>query len=278
MDNDPLVSVIIPSYNEEKVIARLLISIKIQTYPKIEILVVDDGSTDSTVTLAKKFTRNVFLRKHAERSVQRNFGVKNAKGKFLLFIDADMELSENVVMDCVKVIENDPKIGGIVIPEESVAKSFWERVKAYERSFYNEEGDMATDAARFFRKSVFDKVGGYDETITGPEDWDLPESIKKMGYKIGRVKSLIYHHERVSDPLVLARKKYYYGIKAYRYLEKHKIPVVSSKTIYFLRPAFYRQWKRILSHPILSTAMCVMFIFEMTGGGIGYLSGRFFRR
>ncbi len=43
MDNDPLVSVIIPSYNEEKVIARLLISIKIQTYPKIEILVVDDG-------------------------------------------------------------------------------------------------------------------------------------------------------------------------------------------------------------------------------------------
>ena len=278
MNKIVLVSIIIPAYNEESIIQNLLISIKKQSYKNIEVIVIDDASNDRTADISRKYTNKVFVRKHAERSIQRNFGVKKAKGKYLLFLDADMELSKNVVEECVRILENDGRIGGIVIPEESVAKSFWEKIKAFERSFYNEYGDLNIEAARFFRKSVFEEVGGYDESITGPEDWDLPESIKKMGYKIGRVKSLIYHHERIANPLVLAGKKYYYGLKAYRYFEKQKVPLISAKTIYFLRPAFYRSWKKIITHPILSGAMFLMFLFELIGGGMGFLVGKYTKK
>ncbi|MFX0206350.1 MAG: glycosyltransferase, partial [Candidatus Hodarchaeota archaeon] len=236
LKSSPLVSIIIPAFNEEAVIGRLLKSISTQSYSRLEVLIVDDGSTDKTVKIARKYTDKVFERRHAERSVQRNFGAKRAKGKYLLFLDADMELEKGVVKECVEKMESDKRIGSIVIPEKSVAKTFWEKVKAYERSFYNLEGDSTTDAARFFSKEAFKKAGGYDETITGPEDWDLPETVKNLGYKIGRVKAKINHFERIPSLRSLLKKKYYYALKSHRYLSKHDISPVGPKTIYFLRP------------------------------------------
>ena len=268
INRKPLVSVIIPAYNEEKVIGRLLGSIKNQSHKRIEIVVVDDASTDKTAEIAKKYTDKVFTRLHAERSIQRNFGASMAKGKYLFFLDADMELSEDVVKECVGLLVNNDKIGAIVVPEESIATNFWEEVKAFERSFYNLEGDEKVDAARFFSKDAFDKVGGYDETITGPEDWDLPDSIGKSGYMIERIKSIIYHHERINSPFSVARKKYYYALKSHRYLKKQKISTFGPKTVYFLRPIFYREWKRILTHPVLSLGMFLVLSLELVYGGV----------
>lgn len=268
-----LVTVIITTKNEESVLERLLLSVKAQTYKLIETIVVDNGSSDRTKTIAKKYTKKVFDY-GPERSAQRNFGVKNSRGKYLLILDADMELSPNVVTECVNLMSNRKNVGAVVIPEKSVAKRFWEKVKAYERSFYNVEGDEVTDAARFFARYAFDKVEGYDESITGPEDWDLPESIKNAGFAIGRVKALIYHYERVPNPFKLAKKKFYYGLKAYKYMDKHRVSPVSAKTIYFMRPVFYKNWRRLLQNPGLTLAMFFMLTLEQIGGGIGYVTGR----
>lgn len=268
-----LVSVIITTKNESKVITRLLTSLKTQSYKNIEIVLIDNNSLDSTKQIARQFTDKVYDF-GPERSAQRNFGAKKASGNLLLFLDADMELSRNVIEECVNSISLNKKFGGVIIPEKSVARTFWEKVKAYERSFYNEKGDEITDAARFFQKSVFNKVGGYDETITGPEDWDLPETIKKLGYKVGRVSTVIYHHERINSPLDLARKKYYYALRAHRYLKKHNISTFSPKTIYFLRPIFYKNFNKISAHPILYIGMFIVLFVQLLGGGLGYLVGR----
>jgi len=120
----PLVSVIIPAYNEEKVIEGLIDSIKKQSHKRIETIVVDDASVDKTVEIAKKFTKLVFTRRHAERSVQRNYGASKAGGEYFLFLDADMELTSDVVKECVELATKNAKIGAIVIPEESVASNF----------------------------------------------------------------------------------------------------------------------------------------------------------
>ena len=269
----PLVSVIITTKNEEEVLERLLKSIEKQSYPKIEVIVVDNQSSDNTKKIAKKYTNKIYDY-GPERSFQRNFGAKKSKGKYLLFLDADMELSKNVVSECVDVAGSNGKIGGLIIPEEPVARTFWEKVKAHERFIYNVEGDPITDAARFFTRKAFYAAGGYDESITGPEDWDLPETVKKKGYKIGRISSKIKHFERVPNPFVLAKKKYYYGIKSHRYLAKHNISAISPKTIYFLRPIFYKNWRMLIAHPILSFAMFVMFTLELFGGGLGYMVGK----
>lgn len=273
MESKSLVSVIITTRNEAENIGRLLESIKKQTYPSIEIIVVDNNSTDATKSIARKYTNRVFD-KGPERSAQRNFGARKARGEYLLFLDADMELSPKVVEECVSVVSGNDGIAAATILEEPVARNFWEKTKAFERSFYNLEGDELTDAARFFRRDVFEKAGGYDESITGPEDWDLPENVKKQGYKIGRVKAKIYHYERIPNLYSLARKKFYYGLKAHRYLRKQKISPMGPKTIYFLRPVFYKNWRIIIRNPLLSLSLFYMLFVELLAGGFGYALGR----
>jgi glycosyltransferase involved in cell wall biosynthesis len=269
--NKIIISIIIPAFNEEKVIERLLKSIKKQTYKKFEIIVVDDGSIDKTIIVARQFTKKVYKRTHAERSVQRNFGAKKAKGKYLFFLDADMELLPKVLSECIDKVSN-KQVGVVIVPEESVSTNYWERVKAFERSFYNISGST-TDAGRFVRREAFKEVGGYDETITGPEDWDLAESIIKLGFKSARIRSKIFHYERVPSLYSLGRKKYYYGLKSHRYLKKQQISALSPKTIYFLRPDFYRNWKKLIHYPNLSVGMLIMLTVELISGGTGYLIG-----
>ena len=269
----PLVSLIITTKNESEVIERLLKSVKKQTYKRIELIVVDNNSTDKTLKIAQKYTKHIFT-KGPERSTQRNFGAKKAKGDYFMFLDADMELSARVVEECIEKITQNKEVGAVTVPEQSKVKLFWEKVKAHERSFYNEVGDTTTDASRFFSRKAFESVGGYDESITGPEDWDLPENVIKKGYKTSRIPSVIYHYERVPSLLQLGKKKYYYALTSHRYLKKHNISPVSAKTIYFLRPVFYKNWRKLLGHPILSSAMFVMFAVELTSGGFGFFVGR----
>lgn len=273
MNRGQLVSVIITTKNEERVIGRLVRSIKNQTYEAIELILVDNYSIDKTSEIAKKIGVKVYSY-GPERSAQRNFGAKRGNGKYYFFLDADMELTKDVVKECVEVIESNSKIGAISIPEKSIANTFWEKVKAFERSFYNLKGDPATDAARFFSKNAFEKCGGYDTNITGPEDWDLRDTILKSGYKIARVNALIYHYERIKSLVDLLRKKFYYGLKSHRYLSKQKVSLIGAETIYFFRPVFYKNWKKLLTHPILTFAMILMLTLEFFAGGLGYLIGR----
>lgn len=273
MKKKNLISIIITTRNEDDVIGDLLKSILKQTYKNIEIILVDNNSNDNTLNIARKFNKMKIYQYGPERSAQRNLGAKKSKGKYLLFLDADMELTPNVIQNCVEVAE-EGNFSGIVIPEQSVATNFWGKVKAFERSFYNDSGDPITDAARFFLRHVFFKVGGYDDTITGPEDWDLPDRVREAGYKIGRSSERIYHKEQDVSPVTLFKKKFYYGINAHKYLSKHNIPVISPKTIYFLRPLFYKNWVKLLKHPMLSIAMAYMLFIELLGGSLGYLIGR----
>ncbi len=269
-----IISVITVSYNSEGFIKKFVDSL-LKNLPKdSEVIILDNNSKDNTAKIAKKLNKVKVYNFGPERSAQRNYGAKKAVGKYLLFLDADMKLTPKVVEECVKKITRGKKIGGIAIPEESVAYSFWEKVKSFERSFYNENGDPITDAARFFPKEIFNKVGGYDETITGPEDWDLPESIREMGYKTERINEKIYHRERVTSLFTLFVKKFYYGLHAHKYLQKHNIALVSPKTVYFLRPLFYKSWRRLLSHPLLAIGMIVMLVTQTLGGGLGYSLGR----
>lgn len=274
MKKNGLVSVIITTKNEADVIKSLLTSLIKQTYKNVEIILVDNYSNDDTLRIARCIKRIKIFYKGPERSTQRNFGAKKSLGQYLLFLDADMRLSPRVIEECVKVAKHSENTGAVIIPEQSLAYTFWEKVKAFERSFYNIKGDPITDAARFFKRAAFYKAGGYDETITGPEDWDLPETIRELGYQDGRIAEKIYHKERAMSLLVLFKKKFYYGLYAHRYLSKHKISFFSPKTIYFLRPLFYKSWMRLLKNPLLSLGMITMLIVQTLGGGFGYLIGR----
>ncbi len=162
--------VVVPTRNSARTLEACLASIRAQTYPSIELVVVDNGSTDGTKEIARPLA-DIVLDAGPERSAQRNRGAAATRGRYLLIVDSDMALDSGVVQACVAVAEASAA-SAVVIPERSVGTGFWAAVKALERSCY--VGDETIEAARFFTRKAFERHGGYDESMTGPEDWDLP--------------------------------------------------------------------------------------------------------
>ena len=177
------VSVIITTKNEEKHIKNCLKSVKLQTYPNIEIIVVDNNSIDRTKEIAKKYTNLVF-NKGPERSAQRNFGIMEvAKGKYVMYVDADMILSPTLIEDCVYEMENDGNLAALYIPEIVLGTGFWSKVRRFERRFYD---GTVIDCVRFISKDIFIKLGGFDLSMIGSEDWDFAGRVRGCG-KIGKL-------------------------------------------------------------------------------------------
>jgi glycosyltransferase involved in cell wall biosynthesis len=270
----PLVSVIVATKNEEKALPRLLRSVKSQTYPRLELIVVDNYSKDATREIAVGFGAQVFLH-GPERSAQRNFGATVSKGEFLLFLDADMSLSPRVVEEGVAVASRVGDLSGIIIPEKSRGEKYWERVKAFEKSFYA-EGAAEVEAARFFSRDAFRALGGFDPKLVAFEDWDLTMRVEERGFRLERTRSVVYHHESIPTLWHLLAKKYYYASRSARYfMRKHQLTFLSSKVNYFLRPIFCRYWRKLLAHPLLAAGMFTLFFLELGAGGLGLLKSIF---
>ncbi len=275
MNSNPLLSIIITTRNEAFNIGILLQSIKKQTYRQVETLVIDNASKDQTKDIAKKMGAVVFD-KGPERSAQRNFGAMKAKGKYLLFLDADMVLTPEVVKECVQSLEKNRTLKALVIPEKSIGVGFWASCKALERSFY--EGVDWIEAARCYRKEVFTELDGYDENLTGPEDFDLPQRLKaKYGDEgIGRISSYIHHNEGKMSLGKTLKKKYYYGKKMAQYLKKQENVVTGIKQgslyarycLYFSKPAV------LFARPMVGLGMLLMKTLEMMALAIGMVSFR----
>lgn len=265
------VSIIITTKNEEKNIENCLESIKKQTYKNVEIVVVDNSSIDKTKEIARKYTRLVF-EKGPERSAQRNYGAKKATGEYVLFLDADMILSPNVIEDCVQLMAKS-KVGGIIIPEESFGKGFWAQVKSLERSFYL--GNAVIEAARFYDRKKFLTSGGFDEEITGPEDWDLSQKIKKT-YGIMRISSFILHNEGNLSLSNTLKKKYYYAKKFSIYLKKetnresaeNQLSIINRYKIFLSKPHI------LFKNPVMGCGVLFLKTAEFAAGAFGYLAGR----
>ena len=261
------ISCIITTKNEEETVGKLLSSIEEQNNKNFEIILVDNNSTDKTVKIAKQFGARIF-NFGPERSAQRNFGVKKAMGEYVLILDADMKLTKNVLSECIGKFEKNDDLGALIIPEKSFGEGFWTKCRAFEREFYI--GDSSIEAARCFRKNVFLNFEGYDETMTGPEDYDLPLRIKKAGGKIGRIKSYILHNEKRFSPIKSARKKFYYALHAKSYLKNHPEMVIKQGNLVF-RPVFFRKWKKLVSHPVLGIGMFLIKGTELIGGLSGII-------
>ena len=175
---NPLVSVIVTTRNEERNIGNCLQSIQLQTYKPIEIIVVDNNSTDKTQKIARSFT-DVVVNKGPERSAQRNHGICGlAKGEFAMFIDADMILTPTLVESCVEEFEAEGVVA-LHIDEVILVRGKLAKARRFERSFYS---GTVIDGARFFNRSTFCKLGGFDEVLPpGPEDWDLDLRLRELG-------------------------------------------------------------------------------------------------
>ena len=268
---DPLVSVIITTKNSANTLNACLESIKNQTYKNIEIIVVDNNSSDETKNIAYSYTNQVY-NLGPERSVQRNYGVSKSSSNLILILDSDMVLDERVIEGCViKTLENE-NINGIVIPEESFGEGVWAKCKKLERSFY--VGVDWIEAARFFKKNIFNDLGGYDFENTGTEDYDLPQKLKlKFGSNsISRINYYIFHNEQKLSFKKILKKKYYYAqnISNYKGKSYNRSSYKKQSSLVRRYKLFFSQPKKLLHHPFLGISMIFMKTCEFAIGGFGF--------
>ena len=273
--NLPLVSIIVTTRNEEKNIGSCLEAVKKQDYPgdKIEIIVVDNKSKDLTKEIAAKYTAQIYD-KGPERSAQRNLGAQKSSGTYILYLDADMILSEKVISECVTKIREDGVIG-LYIPEIIIGSGFWIKVRNFERSFYNE---TCIDAVRFIVREKFLEIGGFDLSLTGPEDWDLDRRLLAGG-KLSIITTCLFHNEgEFSIKRYISKKGYYAGSFA-NYINKwgNKDPVVRKQLGFGYR--FFGvftengKWLRLLRHP----GLCFGLYFLRFLTGTIFLKGKIWK-
>jgi glycosyltransferase involved in cell wall biosynthesis len=268
MRNEPLVSIIIPTYNSGKTLAKCLESIENQSYDDIEVIVVDNYSADRTKEITSEYCAKV-IESDSKFSKARNIGIKEAKGEFVFSVDSDMELSEEIIKECVTTLQSDKNIGGVIIPERSVGNSFWVGVRDWERSFY---AGTEVESARFFRKELVEKVGGYDEDVIFFEDSTLPQKIEKLGYNVKvHISVEISHHEDNFSLFNWLKKKYYYGKTAQIYRHKYKEYGKRQMSMLYRFGLFFKN-KRFYSQPLLAMGVLVLKSLEFCSAGLGYFA------
>lgn len=268
MDPQPLVSVIVPTRNSEEFLHACLRSIILQTYPNIELIVVDRDSTDSTKQIARTYTQNVY--NHGpERSAQVNFGVTKASGTYIYKVDSDFLLDPALIAECVaKTREGFDAV--VVYNTPDVSVSWIAKIHKFEFDLHRNSPQYGS--ARFVRKDVYQSIGGFNEEITAGEDYDFQNKLNRSGYKTGFVEAEAIHLGEPKKFLPYLVKCYQYGKDA-AYYQKNNPKEFDGRLNFILLIWFYH-WKEFLSHPLLGTGLLFYYFFKFSFAAVGLLRGK----
>ena len=265
-------SVVITTRNEEANIANCIHAFD-AVREDVEIIVVDNASTDATKRIAADLGATV-LDKGPERSAQRNLGWRTATAEGVVVLDADMILPAALIgeiFECCRQQSN--AVAAYWIPEVRTGRGIRVKARNFERSFYD---GTCIDALRLFHKSVLEKTGGYDENlIAGPEDWELDIRVLATGAKCVVLKNHLIHNEKQLTLKRMLEKKAYYTKSMATYQAKWKDHPALKKQFglyYRFLGVFIEngKWKKLVRHPILAIVM----YFERFAVGLTYLLNR----
>ncbi|MDH2427104.1 glycosyltransferase family 2 protein [Sphaerisporangium sp. TRM90804] len=224
----PLVSVIVPNYNYARTLDLCLSALERQTYPRVEVIVVDDRSTDDSVAVARRHgVRVVVTDANIGAPAARNLGVRHAGGEVLFFLDSDVALAEDVVEHAVDLLTADPALGvvcGTYDPEPLIPDSLVERYRSLQLHYWisGDAGDITTIYSAIFAMwtKVFHEVGPLNPALRHSENAEYGHRVTQR-YRIvldtriiGRhdhddrlsvVLSKFFHRARMHIPLYLRR-------------------------------------------------------------------------
>lgn len=234
----PFTSIIIPVFNAEKTIQRCLYALLEQTYPeeRYELIVVDNGSTDRSVEMIRKFPVKFFSEKRAHNSyMARNCGLSYTKGEIIAFIDADCIAEKNWLKNLIEPFQ-DERVGvvaGEILSYEpaNLIQGFYafSNFLAQENKVKGNISAIAT-ANIAVRREIFDTVGYFDEKFRWGGDNDFGIRIQKeTNYLIQFAKNArVYHFHRASLKSLI-KHAYTYGLGKGRFRVKHTLQNKSAR-------------------------------------------------
>lgn len=202
-----IVSVVIPTFNREQVLERAIKSVLDQSYQNIELIVIDDGSTDNTKDICSKFDLKYLYQKNKGVSSARNLGIQNSNGEFISFLDSDDEWHPTKLKKQIELMNLNPELNFIHTNEIWIRNNV--RVNAHKKHKKG-GGDQFLRSLEFcvispstviVRKEIFETYGFFREDFPVCEDYDLWLKITSQE-EVGFIEEeLLYKHGGHSDQL-----------------------------------------------------------------------------
>lgn len=234
---EPKVSIIIPNFNREKFVEETMNCVRKIKYSNWECIVVDDGSTDNSVSVIKEAAKSderfkCFFNEKTTHSEARNFGIKQSTGKYILPLDSDDLIHPKYVPEAVEILERNPSIKVVYCKGKYFGDKHG-RWKLPPYSFVQLISQNCLPSASLFRRSDFDKTYGYNPHLSINEDWEFWISLLETGGDVYRI------------------PKYYF------YYRKHKNSVITNnrnkelESIQLIYELHKETYDKTLEHPIL---------------------------
>lgn len=245
MENTPLVSVVIPVYNMEEYVAETLDSVLASDYTNLEVVVVDDGSTDKSLSIVRRYEGKdgrvrVLHQENSGVCKARNYAISVAKGELILPVDADNIITPTFISRSVGALLSNPA-AKVVCPR---AEFFGERsgewkLPPFTLNLLAHKNIM--DTCALYRKSDWERVGGYCNEIIAREDWDFWISILKDGGEVIKLPTIeLYYRVRKSSKRTSDRK-----------LKRHVVDTLNARHPEFFKRELGGKLRYHRSHSIL---------------------------
>lgn len=297
----PNISLVIPAYNEEIGIEKTIISVLNLKYPgKIQIIVVDDGSSDKTLELANKFKSKIEIisQKNSGKAAAVNAGIALTKYDFVGVIDADSEVSTSSVKNSMKYFFQSDKtdsIGAVIskMKPSNESNNLLERIQLIEYMMVGLIRSMSASirllhltpgVLSIYRKEILDKLGGFDHNNL-TEDFEIGVRVRKLGYlieyahnsevytntpnnfsiflkqRIRWSRGFIETHKKHSD-LIFNKNYGLYGM--YQFPMNILGPIIYFLAIYLISFKMYKELYKFIYKLINAPDTIVWFFFEST--------------
>lgn len=201
---EPLISVVIPSYNYGRYLAQAIDSVLGQTYPYLEVIVVDDGSTDDSLSLLQSYREHIrwFQNQNGGVSAARNRGIRESRGELIAFLDADDAWFPEKLARQVELMK-DPQVGMVYCGLQLIdagghplgRRTMGLRGRVLkELALLRPPGLPASGSSPLVRRDCFERVGLFEVGLSTSADWDLWRRI-----------ACHYSIESICEPLVYYR-------------------------------------------------------------------------
>lgn len=231
----PLISVVIANYNYGRYLAETIESVLAQTYPHVEIIFIDDGSTDNSLEIAQQYPITVLVQENQGVSAARNNAAQYARGEYILFLDSDDLLYPDSLEALKARLEAEGPSAGFAYGQ---LQYFGEKdtiftSKVFDPKALSNENYIQTSA--LIRRNAFSKVGGFDRGFDLREDWELFIRLWHAGWK----------GAYLSRPVIKYRK---HRPKAQVRAQGKFRKRLSEAKLITLYPKFF--WRKLLRHPL----------------------------
>lgn len=205
------VSVIIPVYNSEKYIREAIDSALNQSYKDFEVIVIDDGSKDNTLSIIRKYNRGIRWKSQENKGQASaiNEGIKMAKGEYVAYLDADDVCVPERLEIQVRYLDEHPNVG-LVYSSSYQINSTGEIQRIRRAHLYDDfvllQKDYIARSTVMHRKKCLDEVGLFDESITGDDDWDMWIRISEK-FRAGHIEKPLVKYRVHGENISLVRPK-----------------------------------------------------------------------